>query len=94
MAKRIFKPFEVKEIGSKVLIAPPEIRPRWKPGEGFDKEEKVEERPIEPFGIQKEEAVPPILVSEKKIEEVAVIGYDTPSRGAQDSFLVVATGYE
>ena len=43
MAKRIFKPFEVKEIGSKVLIAPPEIRPRWQPEEGYDKEEKVEE---------------------------------------------------
>jgi flagellar assembly protein FliH len=43
LAKRIFKPFEVKEIGSKVLIAPPEIRPRLQPEERLEKEEKVEE---------------------------------------------------
>jgi flagellar assembly protein FliH len=43
LAKRIFKPFEVREIGSKVLIAPPEIRPRWQPEDRFDKEDQVEE---------------------------------------------------
>jgi flagellar assembly protein FliH len=56
VAKRIFKPFEVREIGSKVLIAPPDIKPRPRPEEAFQTEERVEE--VEEFKESKEQAFP------------------------------------